>query len=452
MTNTAISKRVSTAVLLSVLLACGTIKAQIWETIEMTFPQGDTLLDNIAISFATKNTGWIVSDGDVNSGKPPSQPETRIFKTMDGGHHWSLQKKFDDFLWMSSVVAFDSLHCCAIGGPSGTGVMLSTSDGGGVWTQSNIVDPGGDYFTSLFFWDVHSGIAFNTHRWFTTDGGQSWSKGGDMGKAFPIPSDVSFVNGRFGWIVSFATPYSSDAGYIAHTTDSGITWNYQDSVTAVLSAVDFVDSLRGFAVGSNFTGGTGFVYSTTDGGNLWTWRQFIGSGPFEDIGFLDHKTGWITNVGKMLRTTDGGVTWETQLQGLHTELRKVIIVKKDNVAYAIGDSHFQPPFTLLYADLSGLTSITNGERIEAKEYQLSQNYPNPFNPSTEISYQLPVSSQVTLRIYDLLGREVAEIVNPVEGPGKYTVHWNASRLASGVYFYRLQAGDFVETKRLLLLR
>ena len=127
-------------------------------------------------------------------------------------------------------------------------------------------------------------------------------------------------------------------------------------------------------------------------------------------------------------------------------------MKKDNVAYATGDSHFQPPFTLLYADLSGLTSITNGERIEAKEYQLSQNYPNPFNPSTEISYQLPVSSQVTLRIYDLLGREVAEIVNPVEGPGKYTVHWNASRLASGVYFYRLQAGDFVETKRLLLLR
>ena len=446
------SHKMKKILFLSVVLLGCTLEAQTWEAVDMTFPQGDTLLVNAAISFATRDIGWIVSDGSVINGMPPSQPETRIFKTMDGGHHWSLQKKFGDFLWMSSVVAFDSLHCCAIGGPSGTGVMLSTSDGGGAWTQSNIVDPGGDYFTSLFFWDVHSGIALNTHRWFTTDGGQSWSKGGDMGKAFPIPSDVSFVNGRLGWMVSFATPYSSDAGYIAHTTDSGITWNYQDSVTAVLSAVDFVDSLRGFAVGSNFTGGTGFIYSTTDGGNLWTWRQFIGSGPFEDIGFLDHKTGWITNVGKMLRTTDGGVTWETQLEGVQSDLRRVLVLKKDKVAYAFGNIPYQAPFTLLYADLSGLTSLKNDGGSKLKEFHLSQNYPNPFNPSTEISYQLPVRSQVTLRVYDMLGREVAEIVNRVEGPGKYTVHWNANRLSGGVYFYRLIGGSIAEVKKMLLLR
>jgi hypothetical protein len=253
-------------------------------------------------------------------------------------------------------------------------------------------------------------------------------------------------------MVSFATPYSSDAGYIAHTTDSGITWNYQDSVTAVLSAVDFVDSLRGFAVGSNFTGGTGFIYSTTDGGNLWTWRQFIGSGPFEDIGFLDHKTGWITNVGKMLRTIDGGVTWETQLEGVQSDLRRVLVLKKDKVAYAFGNIPYQAPFTLLYADLSGLTSLKNDGGSKLKEFHLSQNYPNPFNPSTEISYQLPVRSQVTLRVYDMLGREVAEIVNRVEGPGKYTVHWNANRLSGGVYFYRLIGGSIAEVKKMLLLR
>ena len=87
-----------------------------------------------------------------------------------------------------------------------------------------------------------------------------------------------------------------------------------------------------------------------------------------------------------------------------------------------------------------------------REFRLEQNFPNPFNPTTVVSYQLPVVSEVKLVIYDVLGREVAVPVNEQKAPGSYRVGFDGSRLASGIYMYRLQAGEFVATKRLILLK
>jgi hypothetical protein len=94
---------------------------------------------------------------------------------------------------------------------------------------------------------------------------------------------------------------------------------------------------------------------------------------------------------------------------------------------------------------------TNGKSM-VKGYSLSQNYPNPFNPSTTIGYQLPTQVHVTLKVFDVLGREIATLVNGVEQPGYKSVNFNANNLASGVYYYRLQAGNYIETRKLLLLR
>jgi len=85
-------------------------------------------------------------------------------------------------------------------------------------------------------------------------------------------------------------------------------------------------------------------------------------------------------------------------------------------------------------------------------FNLDQNYPNPFNPSTVISYTLPISSLVTLKVYDVLGREVQTVINELQNPGNHSVTFSARTLSSGVYFYRLQAGNFSATKRLLLLK
>jgi len=81
-----------------------------------------------------------------------------------------------------------------------------------------------------------------------------------------------------------------------------------------------------------------------------------------------------------------------------------------------------------------------------------QNYPNPFNPSTKISYQIPTKNLVTLKVYDILGREVATLVNAQQNAGQYVATFDGSRLASGVYFYRIQAGTYINTKKLLLLK
>ena len=85
-------------------------------------------------------------------------------------------------------------------------------------------------------------------------------------------------------------------------------------------------------------------------------------------------------------------------------------------------------------------------------FKLSQNYPNPFNPTTTIQYEIPNSGMVTLKVYDILGREVSTLVSQYENSGSYNVNFNAINLASGVYFYRLQAGNFIQTKKMVLLK
>ena len=86
------------------------------------------------------------------------------------------------------------------------------------------------------------------------------------------------------------------------------------------------------------------------------------------------------------------------------------------------------------------------------EYELVGNYPNPFNPTTKISYQLPNKAQVTLKIYDLLGREVAILVNEEKQAGKYEVEFDASSLSSGVYLYRISINDFVKTMKMMVVK
>lgn len=102
-----------------------------------------------------------------------------------------------------------------------------------------------------------------------------------------------------------------------------------------------------------------------------------------------------------------------------------------------------------------LTAVEEQRNHIPLRFELLQNYPNPFNPSTKIAFIIPVGTghaPSVLKVYDVLGREVATLVNEVKGPGSYEVTWDATGVASGVYFYRLEAGNFVQTKKLVLLR
>jgi hypothetical protein len=132
------------------------------------------------------------------------------------------------------------------------------------------------------------------------------------------------------------------------------------------------------------------------------------------------------------------------------------------------DYHLGSYFLLDDLAFAGISEVSGQEGAEPSLFQLSQNYPNPFNPSTTINFSVPsgrdlvreadgqfstVNRQLTiLKVYDVLGREVTTLLNEERPAGAYTIRWDASGVSSGVYFYRLTAGSFVQTKRMLLLR
>jgi hypothetical protein len=112
-------------------------------------------------------------------------------------------------------------------------------------------------------------------------------------------------------------------------------------------------------------------------------------------------------------------------------------------------------YRLKQVDFDGQFEYSNIIEVDAgapKVFALEQNYPNPFNPTTVISYQLPVAGNVSLKVYDVLGKEVMTLVNGRQEAGAYNLNFNASNLSSGVYFYRLQSGNFVSTKKMMLVK
>jgi N-acetylneuraminic acid mutarotase len=126
----------------------------------------------------------------------------------------------------------------------------------------------------------------------------------------------------------------------------------------------------------------------------------------------------------------------------------------NNKVYIIGGTSTLHPFTSMNTvyELDIVSSIERSNSRIPKAFALYQNYPNPFNPTTTIEFSLPYSSMVTLKIYNILGEEVSTLVSEVLFTGKYEYRWNTSNLQSGVYLYRLEAEDFVDIKKMILMK
>jgi hypothetical protein len=139
--------------------------------------------------------------------------------------------------------------------------------------------------------------------------------------------------------------------------------------------------------------------------------------------------------------TVGGYSSSAGLEGLMDEFR---FYKRALDSAEIANTWNQ--------DLGLITGVTPVSTQIPKEYKLSQNYPNPFNPVTKINYALPNSGFVTLKVYDMLGREVVKLISENKVAGNYSVDFNASNLTSGVYFYRLEVNGFIDTKKMLLIK
>lgn len=229
------------------------------------------------------------------------------------------------------------------------------------------------------------------------------------------------------------------------TTDGGYSWNvvkqfFGETFSAGSSNISFINNYQGYINANNS------IYFTNDGGN--TWNLTVRSNDrITDAYFVDYNIGYIINDNDLIKTIDHGLTWT---------LERTIIISPapidgytGHILSGNGNLVMFVSDTLVYRNVVMTGGIINGE---INSFSLSQNYPNPFNPTTKIEYSLPKSSKVMIKIYNMSGKEVATLVDSYQTVGNYETTFDGSKLSSGVYFYKLQAGDYVDTKKMMLIK
>ncbi len=191
----------------------------------------------------------------------------------------------------------------------------------------------------------------------------------------------------------------------------------------------------------------GYVVKTTNSGNSWI-SQYTGVNVnFNDVFFTNNRIGYVVgDSGYVFRTTDGGNYWTQQSTNTFRDLNEVWFINNDT-GFIAGDSG-----TFLVTYNGGVTSLSQNNQSIPEHFILHQNHPNPFNPSTKIQFAIPKSTFVQLTVYDILGREAAKLVNENLSAGSYEYEFDGSGLNSGVYFYKLEAGEYTETNRMVLLK
>jgi len=385
----------------------------------------------------------------------------------------------------------------------GNSQYLRTTDGGTNWTVSTITGATGAAGTSITAIDANTAWVATTGGVFkTTDGGSTWAK---QTTAFSgsggYPDAIHFFDSNNGVCVG-----DPSGGYwdIYTTTNGGTNWTRVPSGNIPSPLTDENRAENGsYSVGNGFWFGTynTSLYRTTDRGMTWTAaRNIIGGGSGFGFAFKDSLNGMAcTFVGgnKISRTSNGGATWTpilpvpSGLSGLSNYY--IAYAKGTSGSYVItSNNNTGGPLSALpgsaYSNDNGATwtqintvplgsmafssdgfgwsggvndavykwdnnlvSVGQSKGI-VEGFRLEQNYPNPFNPTTKIQFSIVNSQFAILKVFDVLGREVTTLVNEQLQPGSYETTFDASGLASGVYLYRLQAGDFVQTKKILLLR
>jgi len=392
------------------------------------------------MQFTSRNTGFVSGDD-------------KILRTTDGGNNWTII--FDD----SIVTNFESMFFLneqtgwAFGRTYQTlrGRLLRTTDSGNSWESMWEITP--LYQGEIFFVDpLYGWINFFDGLMRTTDGGYTWNT-----VSYNDFTDLYFTSRDIGWASSYIVNGFDINGIISKTTDGGLNWLpiLEDSLDLLIDII-FLDNNLGVAVGgdpsTNYIGKNNFII-TMDGGASWQKKSF--DFKFHRIQFLDYSKAVATieanGLDKIILTKDAGITWEDEFLFSHGDFDGLgAIAFVDSTTGWISGTFS----SLLKTTNGGVTFIDNEEKnyTQPKEFLLHQNYPNPFNPSTDISYSIPNSSLVQIKIFDVLGREVSTLLNEEKIAGNYKINFNASNLTSGVYFYRLQAGSFVQTKKMILIK
>ncbi|WP_304129941.1 T9SS type A sorting domain-containing protein [Ignavibacterium album] len=367
-----------------------------------------------------------------------------VFRSTNNGSSWGLT---------NNGIPSTTVHTLAVNGTNlfagtnGSGIYISTNNGLN-WSSVNngltntyihsIASSGSDIFAGS-----EGGLVY-----ISTNNGSSWSG-----------INVSSAGSTFNTFVFSGTNIFAGAsgGGVFLSIDNGLSWN------AVNTGLTDTDVLS-LAVKDDT------LFAGTFNSGVWK-RPLAEIVPVELVSFTANvnENDVILNWNTATETNNSGFQIERSenLEAEHAVWEMVGFVSgsgttTEPTSYSFTDKHLSSgkyQYRLKQIDFDGTfeySSIIEVEITSPTSFALEQNYPNPFNPSTKIRFNIPdVGSelaQTTLKVYDVLGNEVAILVNEEKPSGRYEIEFDASSLTSGVYFYRLQSGSFIETKKMILLR
>ena len=409
------------------------------------------------IFFINKNIGW-VSFYDKGS-----------YKTTDGGNNWfPIDNRGRDKYFINQDTGWGTY--------APLGVFKST-DGGITWVQKNSVSS-----NSIYFIDSNSGwsVGDGGNILKSTDGGENWftKTSGTISNL----NSVHFYDNNIGICVG-------ESGTVLLTTDAGENWILQSvNTTSELNSVVFTDANNIWIAGSG-----GLILRTFDLGSNWNSYNGITGVDLISASFINESTGWfggyngtilkyqidilpveLISFSANLTGNEVQLYWQTATEvnnyGFEIERKidnagweKIGFEKgqgttTSNMVYSFTDKGFKSGLKFNYrlkqVDFDGEYEYSKEIEVNSVpiEFSLSQNYPNPFNPTTTIRYQLPTASKVVIKIYNILGSEVMELVNEQKVAGSYEAEFDASNLSSGTYVYKIIADNFVQAKKMILLK
>lgn len=376
--------------------------------------------DNIANDF------WGMDFIDANTGFLSGY--NHVYKTTDGGENWDTSltrfETFEDIQFLNSQTGY-------MGGFSEATIAKTTNCGANWDILPTSIHYG---ITAIDFIDVNTGYATAKYGPVakTTNSGLNWANVTTIeGQSW----DIDFINANTGLVVS--------GSKLKRTSDGGITW-VSITLPQNMSAyqVKFIDENMAL------TGGGGGICKSSNGGINW----FVSYNTNRFVGEIEYKNNIVyalaNSGGEIYKSTDMGNVWRTY-KTISNATPWRIKFTNENTGYICGFDG------LLIKTTNGGFDPIGIEPISAEipnKFLLHQNYPNPFNPATIIKFDLPKAGLVSLKIYNLLGQQVSELVNQNLNAGVYEYNFDGAGLPSGVYFYRLETGGVIETKRMMLIK
>jgi hypothetical protein len=325
---------------------------------------------------------------------------------------------------------------------TGSGVFLSTNKGTS-WTavDSGLIGFHANFVYALAVSDTNLFAATYGNVFLSTNNGTSWTEA-DSGLQYGQPPGV------MSFAVSGADIFAGNNGNgVFLSTNNGTSW------APSLASELFVGA---FAVsGTNlFVGTDSGVFRSTNNGTSWSEANtglpkntYVGA--FAVNGKNLFAGTWGTWGDGVFLSTNNGMNWTAVNSGLppSSGVSSLTVSGTNLFAAILGVVVWRRPLSEIITSVSEIAGSTL-----PMNFELKQNYPNPFNPSTIIKYQIPTAGIVSLKVYDVLGKEVAALVNEEKPVGNYQVEFDGSKLSSRIYFYKLQTGAFVESKKMILMK